>query len=247
MSTSLAQILLQIDNTNRPFFYRSNSHGDWGVVQQIFQNGDYDLSHFSQTKALHSFYLSLLPSNKTPLIVDAGANIGASVVYFAGLFPKSKILAIEPEAKNCALLKKNCEGLNFALLEGGIGCARGRLYLKDPGRGDWGFVLHTDGEYPVPVFGAEPIIADQIAQGLVPFIFKIDIEGGEAELFRENTSWVRRFPLLIIELHDWLFPGIANSRNFLRAICSLNFDLVIRGENVFCFNNDLLAPTSGNG
>jgi FkbM family methyltransferase len=243
MRRSLAQVLLQIDNVRRPFFYRPDSNGDWEVTKQIFQNGGYDLSHFAQTKALHSFYLSLLASDKTALIVDAGANIGASVVYFAAIFPKGKLLAIEPEANNCALLKKNCEGLNFSLLEGGIGCVPGTLYVNDPGRGDWGFVLRGEGDHPVRVFAAETIIADQTAQGLVPFIFKIDIEGGEIELFRENTSWVRLFPLLIIELHDWLFPGAATSRNFLRAISSLNFDIVFRGENVFCFNNDLLAPT----
>ena len=241
MSRTLRQVLLQRDNTNRPFFYRAGSNADWEVIKQIFQNGEYDLSHFAQTATLHTFYLSLPPNNRTALIVDAGANIGASVVYFAGLFPKSKIVAIEPEANNCSLLRKNCEGLNFSLLEGGIGCIPGILYLEDPGRGDWGFVLRSQGQYPVRVFDAEHIIADQIDQGLVPLIFKIDIEGGEAELFRANTSWVRLFPLLIIELHDWLFPGIGTSRNFLRAISSLNFDIVFRGENVFCFNNDLLV------
>lgn len=245
MSRALAQIDLQVGNATRPFFYRPDSDGDRGVIKQIFQDGDYDLSHFAQTEVLHSFYLSLLAANKTALIVDAGANIGASVVYFAGIFPRSKILAIEPEPNNCALLGKNCEGLNFSLLEGGIGCAAGSAYLNDPGRSDWGFVLHTQGDYQVHVFDAESIVADQIAQGLVPFIFKADIEGGEVELFKDNTAWVCRFPLLIIELHDWLFPGTAASRNFLRAISSLNFDFVSRGENVFCFNNDLLIPVAG--
>jgi FkbM family methyltransferase len=241
MSRSLAHIDLQIGNSNRSFFYRTDSVGDRGVIDQIFHHGDYDLSPFPQTKALHSFYLSLLASNKTPLIVDAGANIGASVVYFAGVFPEGKILAIEPEANNCALLRKNCEGINYSLLEGGIGCAAGTLYLNDPGRSDWGFILRTHGEHQVPVFDAESIVADQIAQGLVPFIFKADIEGGEAELFSNNTSWVCTFPLLIVELHDWLYPGTATARNFLRTISSLNFDFVYRGENAFCFNNDVLG------
>ena len=240
MSTSLAHVDLRVGNRNRSFFYRTDSVGDRGVIDQIFQHGDYDLSRFAQTRALHSLYLSLLASGKTALIVDAGANIGASVVYFAGVFPEGRILAIEPEANNCALLRKNCEGLNYSLLEGGIGCAAGSLYLNDPGRGDWGYVLHTHGEYQVPVFDAESIVAAQIAQGWVPFIFKADIEGGEAELFSNNTSWVCRFPLLIVELHDWLYPGTATARNFLRVISSLNFDLVNRGETTFCYNNDLL-------
>jgi FkbM family methyltransferase len=244
MSRPLARVDLQINNAIRPFFYRADSGGDRGVIEQIFKDRDYDLSRFSRTEVLHDFYKSMVAANDTALIVDAGANIGASAVYFAGLFPQSKILAIEPETNNCELLRKNCEGLNVSLLEGGIGCDAGNLYLTDPGLGDWGFRLHTEGECRVPVFSAESIIADQVAAGLVPFIFKIDIEGGESELFRDNTSWVRRFPLLTIELHDWLFPGTAVSRNFLRTISSLNFDFFSHGENVFCFNNDLLRPAA---
>jgi hypothetical protein len=72
-----------------------------------------------------------------------------------------------------------------------------------------------------------------------PLICKIDIEGGEKELFQANDAWVDRFPLIIIELHDWLAPG--TSTNFLSAISKRNIHLVFRGENTFCFNNDLLS------
>jgi len=74
-----------------------------------------------------------------------------------------------------------------------------------------------------------------------PFIAKIDIEGGEAELFSSNCTWMGEFPLIIIELHDWMLAGKASSRNFLHAIAAYNFDVMLHGENLFCFNNDLLA------
>ena len=43
---------------------------------------------------------NLRPSvnGKRPLIVDAGANIGASAAFFAMTYPTAKIVAIEPEA-----------------------------------------------------------------------------------------------------------------------------------------------------
>jgi hypothetical protein len=47
-------------------------------------------------------------------------------------------------------------------------------------------------------------------------------------------------PIVIVELHDWMLPGQAVARNFLRAISVLDFDFVHVGENVFCFNNELL-------
>jgi FkbM family methyltransferase len=242
MQRALTQINLQLTGHKRAFFIRNDSHGDRGVINQIFRNLDYDLSPFAQTNSLKSYYSSKVASKKVPLIVDAGANIGASAVYFSHAFPESKILAIEPEENNCDLLRKNCAGLNLALIEGGVGCNNGVLFLTDPGRSDWAFRLGEQGNLKVPVFAADELVMDQINHGLEPFIFKIDIEGGESELFRERTVWMQRFPLLIIELHDWLLPGTSNSRNFLRAVSTMNYDLVFRGENIFCFNNDLLSP-----
>ncbi len=47
MNRPIAQHDLQINGANRPFFYRSDSVADRGVIEQIFQNGDYRLSNFS--------------------------------------------------------------------------------------------------------------------------------------------------------------------------------------------------------
>ena len=44
-----------------------------------------------------------------PIIIDCGANIGVSVVYFKKLFPKSKIIAFEPDPFLFKYLKKNIE------------------------------------------------------------------------------------------------------------------------------------------
>jgi hypothetical protein len=65
-----------------------------------------------------------------------------------------------------------------------------------------------------------------------PFLIKIDIEGFESDLFSANTEWVDCFPVIIIELHDWMLPGDCNSRNFLQAIAGRSRDFILRGENV---------------
>ncbi|MEQ1762394.1 MAG: FkbM family methyltransferase [Pyrinomonadaceae bacterium] len=47
------------------------------------------------------------PSGSSPVIIDCGANIGLSVVYFKELCPGAKIVAFEPDPAVFDLLKKN--------------------------------------------------------------------------------------------------------------------------------------------
>jgi FkbM family methyltransferase len=225
----------------RSFSVRWNSHADLGVYYQVFINKDYDLSRFALGQRIVDSYESFLAKGQQPLIIDAGANIGASAVWFATSFPKSKIVAIEPAPGNCELLRRNCAGFDCELFEGGISSDDGTMYLSDPGCGDWGFRVVEEGSIEVPVFSASKLIDSQTRKSIVPFIFKIDIEGGEDHLFRANTDWIDKFPLLIVELHDYMLPGGARSKGFFACLSKCDFDVVPHGENVFCFNNRLLS------
>ena len=224
----------------RSFFVRWNSHADLGVYYQVFINKDYDLARFALGHRIVESYESLVGQGKQPLIVDAGANIGASAVWFATSFPKSKVVAIEPAPGNCELLKRNCAGFDFELFAGGISSDDGTMYLSDPGCGDWAFRVVEEGAIEVPVFSASKIIDSQISRSASPLICKIDIEGGENHLFQKNVDWIDKFPLLIVELHDYMLPGGSRSKGFLAVVSRYDFDFVPNGENIFCFNNRLL-------
>lgn len=53
-------------------------------------------------------------SNKSePLIIDCGANIGMSILYFKMLYPNCHIVAFEPSPHAFKLLKENVERNNF--------------------------------------------------------------------------------------------------------------------------------------
>jgi hypothetical protein len=84
------------------------------------------------------------------------------------------------------------------------------------------------------------ILSHPVCQNTNPLILKIDIEGGEDALFNGNTDWLSKFPLVIIELHDWMLPFSGSSRNFIKAVAQHDFDFVYRGENVFLFNRKIL-------
>ena len=179
-------------------------------------------------------YERIAGAGKVPLILDAGANIGASVTYFAQTFPRAHIAALEPARNNYAVLQANIAGLDVDARRAAIGSADGETSLVDPGEGEWGYRTDADGAGErVSVVSATRLVAEKRAAGQVPFIAKIDIEGGEAELFSRDTAWVDLFPLLIVELHDWLLPRAGSARNFLRCIAERERDFVFLGENVF--------------
>src|SRR5262245_52007081 len=113
-------IQIQLPNGGqRPFSHRG-SPADLGVIRQMFQNHDYSLSRLQRGKELQTLYESLARGNK-PFILDAGANIGASVCWFAISFPESHIVAFEPDAPNFDLLRRNTTGLNVDLHNAALG------------------------------------------------------------------------------------------------------------------------------
>jgi FkbM family methyltransferase len=226
----------------RPFYFRETSRTDKTVIEQIFQLEHYEFASFPLSQSLKDYANAVAVGDVSLLVVDAGANIGASAVYMTRFHPRIHVCAVEPERGNFSVLKANCTGLPITAIQAALASDGGKLWLSDPGDGDWAFrVSESAGLCEVEAITMNDIFERFDLQQYKPLICKIDIEGSEKDLFRANESWLDRFPLVTIELHDWLFPGTSNSKNFLSAISKRNFDVVYRGENMFCFNNDLLS------
>jgi FkbM family methyltransferase len=236
---------VNLEGNERFFSYRPDSVGDQGVIRQIFVNGDYKIQHWEQGKRFVEFYRKLSETSAS-LIIDAGANIGASAVFFANIYKNSIVFAIEPDITNWHLLSLNTNALNCYNFLGAISSEDGELTIVDPGRSDWGFMTKkvgssdSDGLKKVESICPASIINHPSVNNAKPLIFKIDIEGGEENLFEGNVDWLKEFPLLIIELHDWMLPFSGSSKNFIRAAAKYDFDILHRGENIFLFNRDIL-------
>ena len=69
--------------------------------------GTTDEGAYEQVLLEHQYAIDLPFSPR--VIVDAGANIGTTSIYFAHRYPEARIIAIEAEASNFALLSKNVE------------------------------------------------------------------------------------------------------------------------------------------
>jgi FkbM family methyltransferase len=204
---------------------------DISTFKQVFVKREYDLSGLgSAVERVSARYKALLSQGKVPVLIDAGANVGAASLWFHRLFPEATIVAIEPEPGNFAVLARNAEGKpGITPVKAAIAATAGAVAIADGSTGwDVQTVRATDGG----------IVAITIQDALAkvpngaPFIAKIDIEGFESDLFSENTRWIDDMAMIMIEPHDWMMPGQFSSRNFQREMGQRNFELFINGENL---------------
>jgi FkbM family methyltransferase len=233
---ALQSLTIRLPEKGERAFRHRGTRADLGVIAQMFESQDYSLGRLRRGAELHALYEELVRSGERPLILDAGANIGASAVFFGVHFPRAHIVALEPAADNFELLRANTAGLDVDARCAAIGAQDGEVALADPGEGEWGY--RTVAGAGVPVHAASRLVAEKLAAGYQPYLAKVDIEGGEQELFSRDTGWADGFALLIIELHDWLLPRAGSARNFLRWAAARDRDFVYIGENIFSIANE---------
>jgi FkbM family methyltransferase len=169
-----------------------------------------------------------LEAGRIPIIVDAGANIGAASLWFCAAFPESAVIAIEPEPRNAAVLWKNAGVCSrIRVLQAAIGSRTGYVTVSDnTGSG----VQTARSENGIPIITMQEAFGS-IANG-VPFIAKIDIEGFENDLFSSNLDWLEEVKVVFIEPHDWMLPESRTSRAFQRAMGERDFDILLRGDSL---------------
>ena len=56
------------------------------------------------------------------------------------------------------------------------------------------------------------------------------------------SSGSRTPALIIIEPHDWMLPGEGSSASFQKALAKYDWELLIKGENLFYFRTTAHAP-----
>jgi FkbM family methyltransferase len=162
-------------------------------------------------------------------IIDAGANIGLATLFFKRHYPDALIIAIEPDVDNCKMFRLNTSKLNHVrLLQAGVGPESGKfLRIKNGQDKSYSFILEEALEGDVPELSVKDICTQFKCQKID--IFKIDIEGGEKELFSRNTDWIQMTDNIFIETHDHLNLGC--SQKLLEQVKG-DFHLRTRGENL---------------
>jgi len=196
------------------------------VFNQIFLDGDYDLT------------ITIRPK----LIIDGGAYIGYSTIFFANKFPDAKIIAVEPNPFNYALLRENTVNYqNIQLINSGIWNKNKCLKIKNGSHDYWKTKVEEVVSAQMDSFEAVTIGGLLRNSGFKEIdILKLDVEGSEKEIFSDGyEEWLDKVKIILIELHDWLRPGCSEAVH--AAINKYNFDQFKKGENTIFYNKKLIS------
>ncbi len=205
----------------------------WKGRQVHMRKGSTDFSVFRQVLVFEQYNIKPLKTENVEVIVDLGANIGLSVLYFKEKYPHACIIAVEPEKENYDLMMKNVAGLpDIHCMNNAIWNSNRTLGVFDSGGGEYSYLVKEEDRDEMAAIRSVTIndIIDKY-QLLKIDLLKIDIEGSEKELFSGNcASWLPKVGCIVIEVHDWFRPGCAAA--FFRAISRMEYTMSFKGENI---------------
>jgi FkbM family methyltransferase len=197
--------------------------------------GTSDLSVFHQVFILRA-YGCLDGARDVRLIIDCGANVGYSAIYFLNRFPEAHVVAIEPDDGNFRLLQQNLApyGNRASAIHSGVWSHRCGLSMSKEkyrdGR-EWARQVRPCASDDQPEFLAVDVATLLTNSGHETIsVLKVDIEGAEAEVFSAgDRRWIDVVDNIAIELHDATCESI-----FMKAIESRRFNISRCGEPTVC-------------
>jgi FkbM family methyltransferase len=209
---------LDIPGIKYPVHGRTGTSDPW-VLQQIF---------------LEREYASIDDEQEVRFVLDCGANAGYSSIYFLNRFPGCRVLAVEADPENAAVLRANLEpyGDSAHVIVAGVWSSRTDLVVVRRGEA-WATQVRAAraGEKGDLEAVDIPTLLSREAVGRVDLL-KMDIEGSEGEVFSADVhSWLPRVRTALIEIHDKRSEEIV-----LQALAGYDCTTQISGE-LWIFRN----------
>jgi FkbM family methyltransferase len=201
---------------------------DIKVFGQIFAKQEYEI-------ALH------LPYDFIPkVIVDCGGNIGLATVYFKNRYKDAKIISIEPDKGNFAILQQNIKNYDDVIgINSAVWSKSTYLKIENANAAGWGFIVKE-----ATLSDENSFIATSISDLMKKYeleridILKMDIEGAEKEIFSASDSgeWLKKTHVLVVETHDFMVKGTASA--VFKALQKYDYHFANVGENlIFVFDH----------
>jgi FkbM family methyltransferase len=177
-----------------------------GLTFSYVNKGDFDYVYNEKFK-INEYIFSA--KTATPFILDCGANIGLSVLYFKKLYPQAKIIAFEPNPETFKLLEINVQQNHLTdvqLVNAAVTDCESQLefYVNDDDC-PWSLsdtcVKHTYGgpagwkTIQVPAVKLSTYITQHVD------LLKLDIEGMEETVLKEIEGNIDDIEEIRLEFH----------------------------------------------
>ncbi|MEA2056325.1 MAG: FkbM family methyltransferase [Patescibacteria group bacterium] len=149
-------------------------------------------------------------NKKSPLILDCGAHVGLSVLYFKTLYPDARIIAFEPNTNSFQLLKLNVQQNDLSkvkLVNAALSNEEGtaQLHVSNETNSPW-----TWGDAIVKNPWQSPETTKTVKVGIVKLskyiiqnvdLIKLDVEGSEAIVLEEIKGKLSLVDRIVMEFH----------------------------------------------
>ncbi len=224
---------LEFGSYSKYQFYLRSFTSDFQVFNQVLVEKEYE--SVINLAALHN-----IPLNK---MVDCGANIGLTSLFFKHIFPEIKIYAIEPNRDNYQVLEKNLKNYsdisvkNFAIWSENQELYEGSSF-RDGSHWSKQYNQDADGNALYSVDGKTlAFVLEDSRFDTIDFL-KIDIEGAEFEVFNSESN--RRIldfvKILSMEIHT----EKGNIKDMVKMLQNSGFFLFFEKESLVGIKKSLL-------
>lgn len=175
-----------------------NNHGaDSFILGEVFE---------------HEYYS--LPLTAPPAtVLDLGANVGFSAIYFSRSFPSAELACVEPVPSNLECLRTNLErnGVHSQIFDAAADVADGQAWIE-LAREDYGHKIasaFSGGNLErIQVMAISlPTLMRKLSWERVGLL-KMDIEGHEAKLLTENNEWLHFVDAICVECHEEMSESV---------------------------------------
>jgi len=212
--------LRSIEWQGMTLWYRPGSSDPWAIYNHLMKPRERD--EYAPPRELP------VAREAVRVVLDIGANVGVTALYFSQVFPNAAVYAFEPAPDNFAVLSKNVancariRAFNFAL---GAQDATLELYASDNPVNFGGYSLHATGSdtskrVSIPVRNVAAVLAELGLREVD--VVKVDTEGAEWDI-------LTAFPEAVLASAKYVTGELHGNKDFaLLDYLSRWFDVGLR-------------------
>jgi FkbM family methyltransferase len=214
---------------------------DKGFFETPFLNGNIKFNNRLEfLKCLEEIFLKEIYKTRfkteTPFILDCGANIGLSVLYFKTINPHAKIIAFEPDEINYNLLTSNITSMNLKDIEVKKEAVwKENTTIQFIEEGNVSSRIETGkSSNAAASIAKKKVKATRLRDYLITKVdfLKIDIEGAEYEVVNDIQDKLFLVDNLFIEYHG-LFEENYKLESILEILSKNNFKYYLESIPVY--------------